>query len=521
MIMKSIVSSDRRLAVEKQLRTLFRRCVQCPNTTPSCPACPSGQICSQLIQSCTQCASTTCVPNSVSSEDSGASSSSGTSSNGGGGGPNVGAIAGGVVGGVVFIALLTFVVWRFIIKPRRDQYDGEEWPEEYEQEPKPGEENTTGDNFTMQRDARASAVESIASTIHTRASNVIQIAYIPGVTNRGGLESPGVLVPPVPPIPAMASPAISPYASQRADTESESHYFMPIDLRGSTYSADSDTRSVHNQRQSITPSLARNSVASTDYRTNAIVSPIPAQPAVRGKAAVVSVKTGGSSGENTPAIASTPPVPALDLARLGRPLQVQIPSSADKAGPSPQGSVTSTRTATYAKPVSLNITKMKAKQKSGNSTPDVSSLSDTGTVKAVSPYNQPSNASTSSRPHSRAQQIAAQPATFDDTSDDDEDEHARSRRSLIGHARNSEVTEIADTPIANSNTSPDSPFADQTSSLLPTVAENDERRHTLLGINAVIEEATRRASRQPTHTGLGSDKRNESPFDDSNATDDN
>ncbi|KAI9694797.1 MAG: hypothetical protein M1822_000413 [Bathelium mastoideum] len=462
-----------------------------------------------------------------------------SSSNGGGGGPNVGAIAGGVVGGVVFIALLTFLVWKFIIKPRRDQYDDNWQEEEYEQEPKPGEENDAANNFTMQRDARASThtVGSIASTVFTRASNVIQIAYIPGITNRG-LESPGVLVPPVPPIPAMGSPAHSPYASQRADTESESHYFMPSDLRGSTYSADSDSRSAHHQRQSITPSLARTSMASTVYRNNAIISPVPAQSAVRGKAAVVSVKSGSSSGDNTPAITS-PPVPSLDYARIGKPLQVQIPSSADKAGPSPQDSLKSTGTATYGKPIALNLTKMKSKQKSGNSTPDVSSISDADTIKAGPSGNQQlghiinaaalkDNASTSSRPHSRAQQVAAQPSTFDDTTDDDdEDEHARSRRSLIGgnRLRTSEVTEIADTPALthSSNTaSPDSPFADQTSSLLPTVAERDERRRsTLSGINAVIEEATRRASRQPTHMGLGSDKRNESPFDDANATDDN
>ena len=441
----------------------------------------------------------------------------------------MGAIAGGVIGGVAFIALLTFVVWRFIIKPRRDQYEDDDWVEEYQQEPKPGEDNAGANTFTMQRDARASThtVGSIASTVLTRASNVIQIAYIPGVTNRGGLESPGVLVPPVPPIPAMGSPANSPYASQRAETESESHYFMPSDLRGSTYSADSDARSV-NQRQSITPSLARASMASTVYRNNAIVSPIPAQSAVRGKAAMVSVKSGSSSGENTPAVSSTPPVPSIDFARIGKPLQVQIPSPADRAGPSPQGSFRSTGTATYGKPIPLNITKMKSRQKSGNSTPDVSSVSDAGTVKAASTSSPPLAAgvaaatakdggSVSSRPHSRAQQ----PSTFDDTSDDDEDEHARSRRSLIGRARESEITEIADTPTLASNTSPDSPFADQTSSLLPTVAEGDERRHSRLGINAVIEEATRRASRQPTHTGLGSDKRNQSPFDDSNATEDN
>ncbi|KAI9710695.1 MAG: hypothetical protein M1820_002528 [Bogoriella megaspora] len=511
--------SNTYIVVETQLRKLFKRCVQCPNATPSCPVCPSGQICSQTTQSCTQCAAASCVPSTDAAADPPPSSSNN--------GPNVGAIAGGVIGGVVFIALLTFLVWRFIIKPRRDQYEQEEWQEEeYAQEPKA----TDGNNdFAMQRDARASThtVGSIASTVLTRASNVIQIAYIPGVTNRGGPESPDVLVPPVPPIPAMGSPANSPYASQRSDDDS--HYFMPSDLRGSTYSADSDARSFQQpQRQSITPSLARTSMASTMYRDNAIVSPVPAQSAVRGKAAVVSVKSGSSSGENTPAFLQTPPVPSIDLAKIGKPLQVKIPASADRPGPSPLGSVSSKGSATFAKPIALNITKMKSKQKSGSSTPaEVSSISDVSTIKAGSPkqagsLSSPKDAaSSSSRPHSRAQQSQANPSTFDDTTDDDdEDEHARSRRSLIGRTNLS--TEISsDAPTLNSNNSPDSPFADQSSSLLASVDENDERRHSQrLGINAVIEEATRRASRQPTHN-LGSDKRNQSPFDDSHATDDN
>jgi len=72
---------------------------------------------------------------------------------------------------------------------------------------------------------------------------------------------------------------------------------MPGDLRDSTYSGMSDRTS-----------YARTSVASTIYGKNAVVSPVPAQTVIRGKAAVVSVKSNGagSGGE------LTPPVPSVD-----------------------------------------------------------------------------------------------------------------------------------------------------------------------------------------------------------------
>jgi hypothetical protein len=77
---------------------------------------------------------------------------------------------------------------------------------------------------------------------------------------------------------------------------------MPGDLRDSTYSGISDRTS-----------YARTSVASTIYGKNAIVSPIPAQTVIRGKPALVSVKSNGanSSGE------LTPPVPNVDYGRYG------------------------------------------------------------------------------------------------------------------------------------------------------------------------------------------------------------
>lgn len=58
-------------------------------------------------------------------------------------------------------------------------------------------------------------------------------------------------------------------------------------------------------------SYARNSVASTIYGKNAMVSPVPAQTIIRGKAAVVSVnsKGPGSNGE------ITPPVPSVNYSK--------------------------------------------------------------------------------------------------------------------------------------------------------------------------------------------------------------
>lgn len=189
------------------------------------------------------------------------------------------------------IAIITYLVWRFCIKTKRQQYEQEDWIEEREEE---DEEGMAAEKaFTLRRDARASThtVGSIASTVLTRASNIIQIAYIPGVTNRSAPSTPGLLVPPVPPIPIALSSAAS---SPRYEDE---HFFMPGDLRDSTYSGVSDRTS-----------YARNSVASTIYGKNAIVSPVPAQTVIRGKAAVVSVKSAGahSPGE------LTPPVPNVD-----------------------------------------------------------------------------------------------------------------------------------------------------------------------------------------------------------------
>jgi len=195
------------------------------------------------------------------------------------------------------MALLTYLVWRFCVKNKRAQYEQEQWPEDELENSEPVEKD-----FAMRRDARASThtVGSIASTVLTRASNIIQIAYIPGVTNRSAPSTPGLLVPPVPPIPiALSSAASTP------DYEDQ-HFFMPGDLRDSTYSGISDRTSY--------AQTTRSSVASTIYGKHAVVSPVPAQTVIRGKAAVVSVK---SAGGNSPG-ELTPPVPSVDYDKYRR-----------------------------------------------------------------------------------------------------------------------------------------------------------------------------------------------------------
>jgi hypothetical protein len=268
--------------------SLFRRCVTgCSSEAPVCPTCPDNQVCSLVPPTCDSCQKTICIADPAASSPSPSSTPKPSGSS-----PNVGAIVGGVLGGLVAIAIVTYLVWRFCIKTKRQQYEQENWADD------PEESQSAEKDFTMRRDARASThtVASIASTVLTRASNIIQIAYIPGVTNRSAPSTPGLLVPPVPPIPiALSSAASTPRYEQE-------HFFMPGDLRDSTYSGISDRTS-----------YARTSVASTIYGKNAIVSPVPAQTVIRGKAAVVSVR---SNGANTPGDA-TPPVPSVDYNKYG------------------------------------------------------------------------------------------------------------------------------------------------------------------------------------------------------------
>lgn len=482
--------------VENVLRTVFKRCVKCETGAPSCAAinCSADQICIQVPPSCDVCAHVTCQAADVDP----------TNANPPKQGPNVGAIAGGVVGGVVFIAIVVFVIWRFCLKGRRRQYDEGDW-----QEVDMTAQEKVDNDFVSRRSTRASThtVASMASSVLTRASNIIQIAYIPGVTNRSGPGSPDLLVPPVPPIPAMSpsSGLSSPYST------SEQHFFVP-DFRDSMASGTTDGRSSY-ARTSIAPSLARGSVASTVYRQNAIVSPLPAQTIVRGKAAVVSVKSSGSnSPSDTPGV-ETPPVPQIDPKHTAQPVRIQMPRMTSTSSLSPQNSVRST--ATLGPVRALNITKKKPALE--NMTPKSASSTDTDSTLVspdtlVPPARPLTDISIASTDDGVAHARARRAGDVDSDSESDDDDHSRARRSLLRNSssvRDSDITEIQDTP-----TTQQSPFSDNSTieSPRPNLQRNTSTSSALRApMTPIAEESSKRAS--------SASKRTQSPFSDDNRSD--
>lgn len=334
-------------------RSLFKRCVTCDASAPACPSCPAGTLCTMTSQTCDSCATTKCIATSTSSNQPAPS-----------GGTNVGAIAGGVVGGLVALALLLFLIWWFVVRPRRAE--------------RRAELEKSG-AFAAQRSERKST-QSIASTVLTRASNVIQIAYIPGVTNRSPPETPASLVPPVPPLPG-ATP--------------DQHFFMPGDLRDSSWTATTG-------HQSISPTL-RSSVATTIYRNDAIVSATPAQQIQRSRANIVSVHNGpGDSGPSTPA----QPVPVM-ITPKDAPAVPAITSSQLAKAESMQGANSSIVARTVmAKPVMVRGPSLKKKD---GRTPTEADAKD----------NKPSTADSGAT----SQQFDHQTSTVDGHSSDEDEGH--------------------------------------------------------------------------------------------------
>lgn len=260
-----------------------RRCVEgCDQFgSPACPVCAEGEICSLLAPTCDECQRTVCVAQTAAPVTINTASKSSSSRS-----HEAGAIAGGVIAGVLIISIIIYLIWRNCIKSKRSLYQEHTWAED------PDDSGGTENSFISRRNTRASThtVSSLASTVFTRASNIIQIAYVPGSSNRSDPTSPVFLVPPVPPIPLALT---SNYGS--TPSFEQEHFFMPSDLRDSTYST-----------MSSQTSLGRNSVASTIYGNNAVISSISAQRGIRGKAAVVSVKSTGTMEGHVP------PLPSFD-----------------------------------------------------------------------------------------------------------------------------------------------------------------------------------------------------------------
>ncbi|KFY06983.1 hypothetical protein V492_07555 [Pseudogymnoascus sp. VKM F-4246] len=418
-------------------RGLFARdCVPCPPTTPPCPSCPTGSKCSISVQTCDTCQSTSCIidPTAVTPTNPDT-----PKVDDGGSGPNAGAIAGGVIGGLAATAIIVYLAWRFFVKNKRSQYEGD-YAEQYTNQPTDSEKD-----FASRRDARASThtVGSIASTVLTRASNIIQIAYIPGVTNRSAPSTPGLLVPPVPPIPIALSSASTP-------SYEDEHFFMPGDLRDSTYSAMTD-------RTSYAP---RSSVASTIYGKNAVVSPMPAQTVMRGKAAVISVRSNGGHSPGD----LTPPVPSVDYNRYKNNNMQPPPSPAFSVGSTFLNSTSaSAATATQIKPTMVKVTTGKAK-------------------KAKS--------------------------TTEESSEGEAQANEASRESAA-------ITVIDDTPTVEQG-----PFSDPSPAAAAAAASPKPKGHAKKGsLSAVIEEAQTKKAQNEAIAKEEAKKKDETPFGDEHATD--
>ena len=364
-----------------------------------------------------------------------------------------GAIAGGVIGGIVVVVLVTFLVWRFCIKKRRELHENI-WQEDDENMEK------GGDQLSLRRDARASTqtMQSTASTSYTRASNVIQIAYIPGVTNRS-IESSPELVPPVPPIPAASMNHSNTSSPQIVGQDL---YLMPSD-RDSRFSDRS--------------SMSRSSVATTIYRNNAVVNPVPAQTVTRAKAVPVSVK---SSGKNSPTNLSRPSTP---------PIQTMPSISSLHTKSSIVGRMATPRTVTVMRSPSNATGDQGPHELEGERFESLMTRPPERLVANDSP------------------QYSNDSSTFDDASSEDDGDANRVRRSLMGHDRRSNATTVIQ----------DSPASLQGAAAAfrksPSISSRQKHRKSS-SLNQIIEEATRRATREPRHGGLGSYRKDAGPFSD-------
>ncbi|KAK3686943.1 overproduction-induced pheromone-resistant [Vermiconidia calcicola] len=327
--------------VENTLRTIFKRCVQCPPTAPTCPTCVDGEICSLVPEDCRTCAHMMCMKNPSQVPVSK--------------GPNVGAIAGGVVGGVAFVALLVFLIYWFWIRKRRQQQDAELEEEWANDEVSSQKRNT---HYTAMHDTASTRTRgSLANSILSRASNIIQIAYIPGVTNRNGGSGRTSVHAPVPPIPAAhrSQPPKSPLSN-----EGDALFFRPGDLRDSTWSGTSsinsdkrdtryDKRDTQYTMASISPSLMRDSVGSEIIMDDASAAPMPATAATRLAPRMVSVKSSTSSNSLSGSSMSPPTPPEESSGGKVKTLQVMMPGQGNSSL-SPQPSI---RSAGKAKQVTV------------------------------------------------------------------------------------------------------------------------------------------------------------------------
>ncbi|KAA8914089.1 hypothetical protein TRICI_002986 [Trichomonascus ciferrii] len=226
-----------------------RGCKKCTET-PKCPACPDGEECTLTTQTCDACAEGICQKKSTGSDSDSDSPS-----------VNKGAIAGGVVAGVVVVAaVIGFLLWRYVFSEKAKRRREEEAAERAAEAAAASEKSDGGGGGGSRM---SSATLSSVNTSMTRGSNIIPIAYIPGVTNRTDSDAPPV-------------PDINQYSQ--------------------TFSADDILR--HSQ-------MSRSSIATTNYRGSTAEISAAMMTAVNVKPNLVDIgKDKDNDGEEQPQYAT-------------------------------------------------------------------------------------------------------------------------------------------------------------------------------------------------------------------------
>lgn len=168
-------------------------CVTCTGDV-ACPVCDDDEYCVLTLLTCSECPRTYCAKKSSSALQSNSSSTtSGSSSHSSS--AKVGGIVGGVVGGVaaLAIALLLYLYLKYWSKGKRRTRNllvaHEEYGDTSDVDPSatPSDKpHTQGSQPMLEPRNRSSAATAV-----TKASNILPIAYIPGVTaGKRGLAKP-------------------------------------------------------------------------------------------------------------------------------------------------------------------------------------------------------------------------------------------------------------------------------------------------------------------------------------------
>lgn len=300
--LQQLTSPEQGLTIDTRsvLTTIFKRdfCVACPPQTPSCPTCPSGQMCTLLPQTCSQCAHMACTASQDEGSGSGASSGSGNKST-----PahqtSSGATAGGAVGGLAALAIIGLLLWFVWLRPRRARKRALQ--AEFEAQ----SEKSTSQQHHMSQYSRRDTQLTVPGTMNNRYSTA---SVRTNATDASGMHIPiGFLphvegdAPPVPPIPAERSPFNQ--FNFTGDDSGHDIFFTPNDL------GNRSTRDTFTGRPSITPSLDGRSIMSGNFFEDGTANPMPTTPALsamRAKPQMVSIQGGSKPASPIEAVVATP-----------------------------------------------------------------------------------------------------------------------------------------------------------------------------------------------------------------------